>query len=243
MDLGTEASKAIAANQANLPAAEKLVGAANLFSQQQIEQMLTSVIPNYKQITQSISGNIASEVAGEIPQDVQNAVWSSAAAKSFGSGFAGSGAAKNLVARDLGLTSLAMTDRGLKSAESWMAEQANIYEPSMMRVGSMFVSPGQQASFDVEERNAQFQRQWLQNQIAAAPDPVTVGLWNTSWSVVDAVLSAYTGSNVDLGRVNPQGQFANYGGGGGGMGGGGSNLNTGQFEGESMGGGGWGMEG
>jgi hypothetical protein len=33
----------------------------------------------------------------------------------------------------------------------------------------MFITPAQQAQFDVEERNAQFQRQWMQNQISAMP--------------------------------------------------------------------------
>ena len=206
LDLGAEQGKAISNNQANLPAAEKLVGSANLFSQEQVTQMLNQMIPNYSDIQKSISSNISQEVAGQIPTDVSEAVGRASAARSLGTGTAGSGMAKDLVARDLGLTSLDLTQRGLSSAESWTKTMASLYEPSMINLSSMFITPGQQASFDVEERNAQFERNWLQNQINAMPDPGTAGWWNFGWGIVDSVLGAYTGGNFSgMGKVNPKG--------------------------------------
>lgn len=214
LNLGEEAGKAITANQTNLPAAESLVSSANLFSRDQIDQMLKAAIPGMTGMESSISGNIEAELKGQLPSDVKTAVTNAAAAKALSGGTSGSEFGRNIVARDLGLTSLDLTEKGLSSAESWMKTVSSIYEPSMMSVSSMFISPAQEASFDTQERNAQFQRQYLQNQISAMPDPVTVGLWNTGWSVVDAVLSAYTGSDVELGQINPKGSFSGMGGGG-----------------------------
>ena len=171
LNLGTEAGKAISANQANLPAAEKLAGQANLFSQQQITDMLNRSIPGYSAMTGTASKNIASELKGEIPQDVQDAIQNSSAAKALGGGFGGSGMHGNLVARDLGLTSLSLTQQGLNSFQSWQKTAASMYEPSMMNVQSMFISPEQMYQADNQQNLQQAGQQWLTNQIDAMPDP------------------------------------------------------------------------
>jgi len=205
LSLTTEQQKALAANLQAIPAAERIGAKVDLFNQQQVDQMLEHVIPNYKSLTQTISQQAQQMAQGQIPTDVQNVVQQSDAAKAIGGGTAGSGFGRNLVARDFGLTSLGIMQQGISTAENWMQTANSIYAPGMFNITSMFVSPQQMAAFDTQERNAQFQKQWMQNQIAAMPDPTTVGLWNASWSVVDAALSAYTGSSVSLGLINPQG--------------------------------------
>lgn len=210
LDLGTEQQKAIAANQAALPGAEKLVGQANVFSRDQINQMLESVSPGYASMAARAGGVISDMISGKIPGDVSDAVQNSAAARSLGGGFAGSGMARNLVARDLGLTSLDLTQRGINSLQNWSRTMAAIYEPSMMSVSSMFISPMQQATFDVEERNLQLERDWLANQIAAMPDPTTSGMFNEIKGTVEKVIGMWGGGKMG-------------GGGGGGMG----NVNAG----------------
>lgn len=187
LDLGQEQKTAIGSNQANLPAAENLVGQANQFSQSQIDSMISHIIPNFKDISATAGTNIESELKGQIPQDVQDAIQNSAAARSLGAGTEGSGMARDLVARDLGLTSLNLTNRGLASAESWMKETASIYEPSMMKVGSMFITPEQQYAADNEQNLQQFQNQWMRNQIDAMPDPVIRGVQDTVMQLISAV--------------------------------------------------------
>lgn len=145
LDLGTEQGKAISSNQANLPAAENLVSQANIFSTNQINQMLQSVIPGYSGIVSGASGNIQSMLKGEVPTDVAQQIQNSAAARAIGGGYGGSGAHANLVARDLGLTSLDLTQKGISSAQSWISSMASHYEPSMMNVKDMFITPAQQA--------------------------------------------------------------------------------------------------
>src|SRR5882672_351718 len=78
LDPATEAGKAIAGNKQNLPAAEGLVASANRFSQDQITSMLEGTIPGYKSMVASATGNIASELKGEIPKDVADQVQNSA---------------------------------------------------------------------------------------------------------------------------------------------------------------------
>lgn len=167
---------AISANLAAMPGAKDLVGQANIFSRDQINQMLSSVIPDFQGITATASSNIASMLRGEVPSDVSTAVQNSAAARALGGGYAGSGMGRNLVARDLGLTSLDLTQRGLSSAQSWMTTMNSIYQPSMMNLASMFISPEQMYATENEQNIQQFQRQWMQEQINSMPDPVTRGI-------------------------------------------------------------------
>lgn len=219
LDLGAEQQKSIAANQAALPGAEKLVGAANQFSIGQINQMLEQAIPGYSSIAKTISGNIASEAQGQIPSDVVAQEQNLTAAQALQGGYGGSGAHGNLTARDLGLTSLDLTQQALTSAESWTKTAASLYEPSMVNVSSMFVSPEQQYQADNQQNLQQFQRQWMANQISAMPDPTTVGLWNTTWSIIDSVLSAYTGGDMSGMGTVPAGGYGGAGNAGGGFGG------------------------
>ena len=226
LDLGTEAGKAITANKANLPAAEGLVSQANKFSMDEITKMLESVIPGYSNMVADATGNIQSELKGQIPKDVSGAIQDSAAAKALGGGYAGSGAHGDLVARDLGLTSLALTERGLSSMEGWLKTSASLYEPSMINVSSMFISPLQEAGFDVEERNAQFQRDWMKEQIDAMP-----AMWSQDLkNAFEDVLSIYSGtphkSAGDLPAGVSGGLSAGGGEGGASFGFGGSNYST-----------------
>lgn len=59
---------------------------------------------------------ISQQLSGEIPQDVQDQVERISAEKSIKSGLGEGQAARNLTARDLGLTSLDIQDRGIKNA-------------------------------------------------------------------------------------------------------------------------------
>jgi hypothetical protein len=164
-----EQQKAIAGNQAALPGIENLVGGINKFNMDQITQMLNQTLPGFQGMQAQAGSTISQEMAGQIPQADQNVVQDSAAAKALGGGYGGSGAHGALVARDLGLTSLAITQQGLSSFEDWTQKTDALYAPALgagqALFSSMFVTPGQQIASDTSERNAQFQHDWTQNQI------------------------------------------------------------------------------
>lgn len=213
VDLGAEQKKAVSENLAIAPEAAKLA----TFSQEQITKMMEMAIPGFSGMRSQISGNISALLRGEIPLDVSQEVKRQGAGRALTGGFGGTGAASNLVARDLGLTSLGLTREGLNSAESWMREMEQLYSPSQALFTGMFISPAQQFAATTQERNMQFQRNWLQNQIAAAPDPTTRGLYDTTMEIVSDVLGAYSGGGSHQ-SYQPNYGGMNYGGGGGGNG-------------------------
>lgn len=203
LSLSNEQQKALAANIAAIPGTEQIATQVDLFNQQQVDKMLENVIPNYKAITGQISSNIAAMTSGQIPTDVSQQIQRADAARALGGGFAGTQAQGNLTARDLGLTSLDLTQRGLASAQSWLQTANSLYSPGQFNVSSMFVSPAQQAQFDVQERDAQFQTQWMKNQIAAMPAPWASDLKQ----FVYRALSAYSGTSVPNDPYQTPGSF------------------------------------
>lgn len=210
IDAGQEQQKAIKNNLAALPGAENLVSQTNAFTQQQIQQMLESAIPNYNELTNAVSKNILSEARGEVPQDVQNMLQLSDAAKALSGGFGGSGMHGNLVARDLGLTSLSLTERGADTASRWLQSMNSLFAPGMINVASMFLTPQQQIALDVTERDKAWEIAWLKSQRKAMPNQYQeafAGLFDNIEQLGRSVLSSYAGGAM---------------GGAGGMGGGGS---------------------
>lgn len=176
VDLAAEQRKAIAANTANLPAAEVLTGQANLFSQQQITQMMNSVTPGFSGASNLAMGNITSMLKGQLPASVSSSVMRGSAAKGLSLGVGGSGMGRDLVARDLGLTDLQMTQAALTSLESWTSNMAKLYEPGMSNVGSMFITPKDMYQASATNAQNQFSQQWMQNQVDAMPDPTMTAL-------------------------------------------------------------------
>lgn len=206
LTLGGEQQQAIGSNFSALKGAENLVSSANKFSRDEITQMLNAVLPGYSSMLSTATGNIQSELKGELPSDVQSLVENRAAARAVGGGYGGSGVHSALEARDLGLTSLQLTQQGLNSFENWTRTASSMYEPSQVNVSSMFINPTQEAAFDVNQQENQFQRQWMESQIEAMPDPVASGMFNLSLGVLKEVGSAVGGAAAGGG-----------GGGGGGL--------------------------
>lgn len=172
LELGTEQQKAAANNLAILPQAKALSNA----TQDQVMALLKSVNPGWDAQSASIQSTIGDELAGKLPSDIAGNIQDNAAARALTGGFGGSGMHGNLVARDLGLNSLAMTQTGISSAETWMQMAEQLTSPAVSAFQSMFVSPQQQAAFDVNERNTQVEQQWLKAQVDAMPDPTMVGI-------------------------------------------------------------------
>lgn len=197
----TEAQgQAIAGNIKNLPEAQSLASKVNQFNQDEYNKMIDFALPGGRE---QITSNIASLLRGELPDDVKSQVERNSAERAIAGGFFGSDFASNLTARDLGLTSLALTQQGLNSAERWLASA----KAPTFNVSSMFISPMQKIGVDVQQREFKFQRDWLKNQIKAMPDPFSAALASDLGSSLNDVFSA-------------AGSY--YGAAGGGGGGGGS---------------------
>jgi hypothetical protein len=201
LSLSEEQLKAIEANLAAEPEARRLSD----LTADQIESLMRRTTPNFDSLTTGISGTIEDFSRGRIPKDVSELVMRSDAAKALAGGFAGTGMHAALTARDLGLTSLDLIGKGISAAQSWLQSSQSLYAPAMATYQSMFITPTQQAAFSVEERNTQFQRSWMKEQIKAMPDPVMRGLHDTIMSLA----VAYLGGNYQ--SQNPQQNYAQAG--------------------------------
>lgn len=194
-----------------LPKADQLASQYNALSQKELDQLLNSNIPDLAGIKSNISQKLLSESAGELSPDVQAAVERSAVARSLG--HAGGSMGGAWVARDIGRTSYDISNQALASTDRWLNTTRNYLTPQPFNVASMFVSPQQRLAQVTEERDKQFEHDWLQNQIKAMPDPVAHGIWQA----VDSYIHSYGGAN-NYGQT----QYPQMAGGGGGGGGGAS---------------------
>jgi len=159
-----EQAKAIQGNLDALPKLKEIGAETNQFNAEQLQILLRKMIPRYDEMVGRMSDNMASGLRGEIPEDVADAVFRNSAVRSLYGGYGGSGMARNLTARDLGLTSLDLTQRALDSATRWTAATSAALQPMMFNPSSMFVRPEFQAVFAQGERDAKFQRDYVKNQ-------------------------------------------------------------------------------
>ena len=177
--------------------------------------------------------NIQAGLRGELPADVQRAITDRAAAQAFAGGFGGSGAARALELRDLGLTSLQRIDTAMGQSAQAFATIRGLM-PQQQSVGSMFLSPAARINLAQSERNLRYQRDLEAAKVAAQADPVTKGLVDVGVKVAGAALGAGLGGGMGsslgtslasagasgIGTGIPQSSFSfGYGSGGGSMGG------------------------
>lgn len=226
VDTTREQKLAVEGNLANLPEIQQIGAGVNAFNADQINKMLETILPGTGAMKTKAVSVISDLLAGKLPQDVADLVASRANARSLAGGYGGSQAAGNLTARDLGLTSLQATQQGLDSAGRWIqSTQAGL---PMFDLTSMFISPTFKAQFEFGQNQAQFQRDMMAAEVAAAPDPKTAALGkeiDRFFNTVAKAAMAYGGGAMG-------------GGGMGGMGGGGMGGLSGMMQGGGGGGGG-----
>lgn len=156
-DLTTEAGRAARGNLANMP---------------DIMALLEKILPGYGEMVAQGSKNTLSLLKGEIPKDVQAAIQRSSAFKSLQGGYGGSSMARALTARDLGRTSLDLTEMGGNAAQRWAGlTQAGVAPFTV-------TAPAQGAATFQNNLYRQATEQHRYN-VAASPDPAAAGLFNT----------------------------------------------------------------
>ena len=175
--IGGQQDAATAGNAQALPGLEALAGGVDTFNQDQLTQLMNNVMPGFSESSATAGKNIQSEISGQIPTDVSNAIQSSDAAKSITGGFGGSELSKTLTARDLGLTSLDLTNQGMSSLESWSSNLDKMFAPGEFNVSSMFVDPQTEFTDTMQNQEQAYSQQWLSNQVSAMPNPAAAGLF------------------------------------------------------------------
>lgn len=166
-------AQTIADNQAALPGAQQTAGEVNKFNVQQqlatLTQALNFLSPGS---ADTLRGTVASQLRGEVPEDVQRQLLRQSVSGAFGRGYgAGSRIASNDYLRNFGLTSLQMQQQGLANFQSTFAPKS-----PLMDVTSMFFTPQQRLQAAFAEREGQFNQQWMKAQVRAAPDPFAAAM-------------------------------------------------------------------
>lgn len=118
VDLGATYGDVTKAGMAGLPAANELSAGMNMGAMNSMTNVMGSAIPGWSGLQSTRAGAVGSMLRGEIPQDVSDQVFRRGASKSVAGGYGGSEAGRNLVSRDLGLTSLDILGRGMTGMES-----------------------------------------------------------------------------------------------------------------------------
>ncbi len=189
IDYGDVQKGAIQQNINATPFASQLATQTNTLNQAELDRLLGGVIPDIKGIEQNVSTNLKNWSAGILGPDQQAAVERSGIAKSLGR--FGGGMAGEFVGRDIGLTSYQMAKEAMGSAERWIQTARQGLMPGVMSVESMFVTTQQRLAQTTEERDKQFEHDWLKSQISAMPNPVAHGVWQA----IDSYIHSYGGAN------------------------------------------------
>lgn len=195
-DLGAESKRAAEANTQNLP---------------EIQALLEKILPGWDAMTKQGSKNTLALLRGDVPRDVQDRLRRNSAYKSFMGGYGGSGMAKALTARDFGLTSLDMMERGTNSAQRWSGMTREAVAPWMV------TGPAQAQQTERNNLYRQATEQFSMN-VAAAPDPAAAGLFNTIATIGGTAASFGMGAIAGAGGARPPATAATAGGAVGGYG-------------------------
>lgn len=197
----SEALKEI--TQGNL-AALPLLKTLGLRSTEAFSEMMEKAYPGITKLKELGTENIRSMLSGELPQSVQDILKTRSAEYGVGSGTGGSEFAGAKGLRDLGLETLRYTQAGLDSASRWMAQaQAQTFDFS-----KMFLGP-QDAIRQAESR---WSRDWLNEQVKAAPDPTAKGKMDAEMQWIGMILSVYSGGPGYKPTPNPTPQPSGPGG-------------------------------
>lgn len=148
--------------------------------------LFNNLIPNFSSMlkaggaaTGTEISDAQSELEGNLPAGVAAAVQRASAQQNLGSGLLGSPMGGANAARNLGLTSLDMINRGaglLGEAGNAAQRWAGIAQGTMLPANNFLVTPQEQFQATTQNRLIQRQVQQEKMNVAAAPNPIMKGL-------------------------------------------------------------------
>lgn len=139
---------------------------------EQIQTTMESLFPGTTDLKKDVTDSITSNIRGDVPEDVQDLISRRAAERGFATGTAGGQFAEFGELLTLGQTSMQLRQAGINSALAWL-QQAQGGTPRV-DVSGQLLNPTFAAQFEQRERDAQFQRDFVANQISAAFSPGTI---------------------------------------------------------------------
>jgi len=204
IDVQREQVKAVEGNIQALPKLETMASDAAKVLGRQLRESIDEFFPGFQDIIDRGAREVESAQRGELPGDVQDVIARRASERGFATGTAGSEFQRSAELRDIGITSLQRISQGHAAAERWIALSRNFVP--FVDISPFLITPTFQAQFAQEERNSQFNRDFLRSQINAEFDSRTI----LGRSIVE------TGNTITELLSSALGVMAGGGGGGGG---------------------------
>ncbi len=194
-DLESETQKAIAASLNIMPSLTRLADSYNTMSQDAMNKQFESAVPGFSDYIDTLRKTNESLLAGKFPDTVQKAmedqVNRTGAAWNFAHGTQTGSFGIGRIGFERGQIPLQAFNAGLSTEGQWTQIARQRLAPSL-NTSAFLISPQQQ-----------FQRDWQQSLINAAPDPVARGQFDTGMQVLGMVLSAYGGGPGYTGTYKP----------------------------------------
>lgn len=161
----------VAGNMAVLPEASKLAASVNKFTSEQFRSMMELALPGFAAQAQRTTMEL---MRGQLPKDVQESVLRSGAARMLSGFGTATGAGANMTLRDLGLTSLQAQQQGFGQ----FTQLANMFQPQLFNVSSMFFDPGQRAQIAMWDAEKKWQRDLMAAEVKAQPSGTMAAIGN-----------------------------------------------------------------
>lgn len=175
IDPTKEQNLAIAGNLENFPSLANLTKKSNkLILDEWIktaERLFPGMLKGRADAFTAGLENILSGLRGEVPKDVEDYISRQRAEYGIASGTGAGGSSefgKFGLVRDLGMTSYQIAQQSLDSASQWiqLANQSAASTPKF-DFTQMFITPQQRMEVSIGERDKEFQRDWVSNQLDA----------------------------------------------------------------------------
>lgn len=214
IDLAQQQLDTTKGNLAALPGLETIGRGVDDFQRAERAKTLAT-IPGLQDLETLTLGNLGDWMRGQIPHDVQNAIATSGAGRALAGGYGGSGMGTNLVARDLGLTSLGLQQSAVPMAQNFIGQEFGMRNVPQYDPTTQFINPLNAAQFYDRQNQEQFNRNWLAERIAAQPEPWQQSIMNSTQqggAIFDKIFQQAASSYLGGGMSGMMG------GGGGGMG-------------------------
>lgn len=151
VDQTAEQQAAISANLASFDQARQLADQTTAADQDRLDSILSRTMPNYREMISGAGSAVQRMISGELPMADQQMVMRRAAERGSGLGLTGSAAGRNLTARDLGLSSLQMTQAGLGAFNQLSSNIRQNYMVNPMSTAASYVSPSQRIANAIQE--------------------------------------------------------------------------------------------
>ena len=193
---------AIAANLASFGKASELADMTAQADQERLDSILASIYPQYRETALSAGSAIQDMIAGRLPNQDQQMTMRRAAERSMLGGYANTGAGKNLTARDLGLSSLQMTQAGLGAFNQLSSNVRSNLTVNPMSTAFSYMSVPQYVQNEIGENQFSYQALVGKRQSDAA---------NSFQSRLAGGLSAAGGMMSGYAMMNPSGGFGSTG--------------------------------